>query len=115
MIWARAWSNANFPTLKMPKNAKKKAKCDGPTDRQTDRPTRWLIGRVSATKIINKEMQKPKIESPARGNPDKKKIKKLSSQRTYLATVKLTFSNAQNHHNKLPVSALAILSLVKTS
>ena len=32
--------------LKMPKNAKK-AKCDKPTDG----PTRWLIGRVSATKI----------------------------------------------------------------
>ena len=29
----------------MPKNAKK-AKCDG----RTDRPTRWLIGHVSATK-----------------------------------------------------------------
>ena len=42
MIWAGACPNTNFPTLKMPKNAKK-AKCDGPTDRpidrQTDRPT----------------------------------------------------------------------------
>ena len=38
MIWAGACSNTNFPTLKMPKNAKK-AKCDGPTDRQTDRQT----------------------------------------------------------------------------
>ena len=37
-IWAGACSNTNIPTLKMPKNAKK-AKCDGPTDRQTDRPT----------------------------------------------------------------------------
>ena len=36
MIWAGACSNANFPTLKMPKNAKK-AECDGPTDRPTDR------------------------------------------------------------------------------
>ena len=42
MIWAGACSNTNFPTLKMPKNAKK-AKCDGltdrPTDGRTDRPT----------------------------------------------------------------------------
>ena len=36
MIWAGACSNTNFPTLKMPKNAKK-AKCDGQTDRRTDR------------------------------------------------------------------------------
>ena len=36
MILAGACSNTNFSTLKMPKNAKK-AKCDGPTDRQTDR------------------------------------------------------------------------------
>ena len=35
MIWAGACSNTNFPTLKMPKNAKK-AKCDGRTDRPTD-------------------------------------------------------------------------------
>ena len=32
----RACSNTNFSALKMPKNAKK-AKCDGPTDRPTDR------------------------------------------------------------------------------
>ena len=38
MIWAGVCSNTNFSTLKMPKNAKK-AKCDGPTDRRTDRPT----------------------------------------------------------------------------
>ena len=38
MIWAGACSNTNFPTLKMPKNAKK-AKCDRPTDGQTDRLT----------------------------------------------------------------------------
>ena len=38
MIWAGACSNTNFPTLKMPKNAKK-AKCDRPTDGPTDRPT----------------------------------------------------------------------------
>ena len=38
MIWAGACSNTNFPTLKMPKNAKK-AKCDGPTDRPTDTVT----------------------------------------------------------------------------
>ena len=36
MIWAGACSNTNFPTLKMPKNAKK-AKCDRPTDRLIDR------------------------------------------------------------------------------
>ena len=35
MIWAGACSNTNFPTLKMPKNAKK-AKCDRPTDGPTD-------------------------------------------------------------------------------
>merc|ERR1711942_544002 len=52
IIWAGACSNTNFSTLKMPKHAKK-AKCDGPTDRQTDGPTRWLIGRVSATKKSN--------------------------------------------------------------
>ena len=36
--WAGAviiWAGACFPTLKMPKNAKK-AKCDGPTDGPTD-------------------------------------------------------------------------------
>ena len=38
MIWAGACSNTNFPTLEMPKNAKK-SKCDGPTDRRTDGPT----------------------------------------------------------------------------
>ena len=38
LIWAGACSNTKFPTLKMPKNAKK-AKCDRPTDRQTDRRT----------------------------------------------------------------------------
>ena len=38
MIWAGACSNTNFSTLKRPKNAKK-AKCDGPTDGRTDRPT----------------------------------------------------------------------------
>ena len=40
MIWAGTCSNRNFPTLKMPKIAKKAkcdAKCDGPTDRPTDR------------------------------------------------------------------------------
>ena len=36
LIWAGACSNTNFSALKMPKNAKK-AKCDGPTDRPTDR------------------------------------------------------------------------------
>ena len=36
MIWAGACTNTNFPTLKMPKNAKK-AKCDRPTDGPTDR------------------------------------------------------------------------------
>ena len=35
MIWAGACSKKNYPTLKMPKNAKK-AKCDGRTDRPTD-------------------------------------------------------------------------------
>ena len=39
MIWARACSNTNFPTLKKAKNAKK-AKCDGRTQCVTDRPTR---------------------------------------------------------------------------
>ena len=38
MIWAGVCSNRNFPTLKMPKNAKR-AKCDRPTDGPTDRPT----------------------------------------------------------------------------
>ena len=33
MIWAGACSNTNFPTLKMPKNAK------SVTERRTDRPT----------------------------------------------------------------------------
>ena len=36
MIWAGPCSNTNFPTLKMLKNAKN-VKCDGPTDRWTDR------------------------------------------------------------------------------
>ena len=49
MIWARACSNTNFPTFKIPKNAKK-IKRDRPTDRRTDRPTRWLIGRVTRNK-----------------------------------------------------------------
>ena len=35
LIWAGACSNANFPTLKMPKNAKK-AKFDRPTDKNRD-------------------------------------------------------------------------------
>ena len=35
IIWAGACSNTNFPTLKLPKNAKK-AKCDGWTDRHGD-------------------------------------------------------------------------------
>ena len=38
MIWAGACPNTNFPTLKMPKNAKK-AKCDGRTDGPTDTVT----------------------------------------------------------------------------
>ena len=38
MIWAGACSKKNYPTLKMPKNAKK-AKCDGRTDRPTDTVT----------------------------------------------------------------------------
>ena len=73
MIWAGACSNTNFPTLKVPKNAKK-AKCDGPTDRptdrRTDRPTRGLIGRVPATKRLEtirggtrKELKKQKRET----------------------------------------------------
>ena len=42
MIWAGACSNTNFPTLKMPRNAKKKqsvtdAKCDGRIDTVTYR------------------------------------------------------------------------------
>ena len=46
LIWAGACSNTNFPTRKMPKNAKKKKQSvtdrwtDGWTDGQTDRPTR---------------------------------------------------------------------------
>ena len=39
MLWAGACSNTNFPTLKLPKNAKK-AKCDGRTDAKCDGPTR---------------------------------------------------------------------------
>ena len=35
MIWPGACSNTDFPTLEMPKNAKK-AKCDGRTDPTTD-------------------------------------------------------------------------------
>ena len=38
LIWVGAWSYTNFPTLKMPKNAKK-AKCDRSTDRPTDTVT----------------------------------------------------------------------------
>ena len=38
MNWAGACSNTNFPTLNMPKNAKK-AKCDRPTDGPTDTVT----------------------------------------------------------------------------
>ena len=34
-IWAGACSNTNFPTHKIPKNAK--GKCDGRTDGRTDR------------------------------------------------------------------------------
>ena len=61
LIWVGACSNINFPTLNMPKNAKK-AKCDRPTDQRTDRrtngrtdgrtdrPTRSLIGRVARDK-----------------------------------------------------------------
>ena len=47
MLWAGAFSNTNFPTLKMPKNAKK-AKCDGPTDGPTDRPTDTVTYRLRA-------------------------------------------------------------------
>ena len=36
MIWAGACSNTNFPTPKMPKNAKTKSKVSR-TDRRTDR------------------------------------------------------------------------------
>ena len=39
MIWAGACSKTNFPTLKMPKNAKKQSVTDRRTDRPTDRPT----------------------------------------------------------------------------
>ena len=47
MIWAGACSNTNFPTLKRPRNAKK-AKCDGPTDGRTDRPTDTVTYRSGA-------------------------------------------------------------------
>ena len=47
MIWAGAYSNTNFPTLKMPKYAKK-AKCDGPTDRPYDGPTDTVTYRSRA-------------------------------------------------------------------
>ena len=39
MIWAGACSNTNFPTLKMPKNAKKQIVTGQPTDRPTDMVT----------------------------------------------------------------------------
>ena len=42
MIWTGACSNANFPTLKLPKNAKKQSVTDGPTDGQTGTVTKTL-------------------------------------------------------------------------
>ena len=39
MIWAGACSNTNFPTLKIPKNAKKQCVKDRGTDRPTDTVT----------------------------------------------------------------------------
>ena len=54
VIWAGARSNTNFQPLNCPKMQKKQSMMDGltdgPTDRQMDQPTRWLIGCVAATK-----------------------------------------------------------------
>ena len=64
MIWAGACSNTDFPSLKMPKNAKKQSVTDGPTDGRTDRHRDVKVACSRQKERKKKKKEKKKKENP---------------------------------------------------